>query len=530
VGAARVSFNGPSTYGDFDHSDGNAGIGYAYVQRLVNGLTASEALFQAKFISASHIIGDGGLMNVYEFNLYGDPAVRITDGSVPGRSHLSIPAAAFQPVVDGYDFENHGRFLINRTGGNGANRYLAPVTLPHGATITSVTFQWNDRNVDRDGTARLKFTNRHGGFGTMAEGTTFAEGGYGSSLDSTIYEPIVNNLNRAYWLEWEIPAGTPDVWNCNAVIEYIPPTPASKGYLSIPAAAFQPYEDGYDFQNEGLWLVHYHGPGGSNTRGWYVAPVQLPDGATVTSMQFYYWDNHPTQDILARMQYSNLAGSFSEMAYVDSSGTAPGYASKFDDTIAQAIIDNARRSYWVVWDGPVFEGVEWNASGVSMLIEYDNPPLPSGRLSLPAAAFTPFADDWQYTNHARFLVHEGPVEIERAHYEAPVYLPQGVRVAGVRFWFHDDSAAGTGWAHLCRTDRAGSYSYMASIDSNYQAGYSSRADTTVDDARIDNTRYAYWAYWDLPVSTGAGHDVWGTGITIDYTVSTVYLPLVMKHD
>jgi hypothetical protein len=312
------------------------------------------------------------------------------------------------------------------------------------------------------------------------------------------------------------------------VYPYIPPLPAGKGYLSIPAAAFQPYEDGYDFWNEGLWLVHYHGPGGSTGPGWYVAPVLLPDGATVTKMRFYYWDNHATEDILARLQYSNLAGSFSEMAYVDSSGAASGYASKLDDTIAQAIIDNTRRSYWVIWDGPV--SGDQNASGVGVLIEYDHPPLPSGHLSLPAAAFTPFADEWEYTNHARFLVHEGPVEIDRAHYEAPVYLPQGARVARVTFWFRDDSEAGTGWAHLCRTDRGGSYSYMASISSNYQEGYGSQVDTTVDDAYIDNTRYAYWAYWDLPVSTGAGSDVWGTGLTIDYTVATVYVPLAMRHE
>jgi hypothetical protein len=528
VAASRVSFNA-SPAGPFDHTDGNAGIGYAYVKRVVNGNTASEALFQAKFISAAHIIpsGDGGLMNMYVFNLYGDPDVRLTDSSTPGRACLSIPAAAFHPLSGQYDFENHGRFLKQFAGGTGSGLYLAPVQLPHGATVTAVTFRWYDTLVGTEGAAIMRRSNRTSASeDNMAYAATFDEGGYGSSQDNTIAYATVDNANYTYYVQWQIPSAAPQVWGCSVDIEYIPPPTASKGYLSIPAAAFEPFEDGYGYNNMGALLAHYSGPA---VTGWYLAPVQLPQGATVTKLTSYFYDDSTTDDILARLQRSDMAGNFYEMANADSSGYSAGYGNRSDTTITNPVIDNSQNTYWVVWDIPPYE-VTGSASGKGVLIEYNNPTtVQPGRVSLSSAAFTPFADDWQYQSHGRYLIHQGGGGASRAHYEAPAYLPQGAKVTKVTFWFNDDSTTANGYARLCRTDQTGNYTDMAYVDSLYAGGYSSRADTTIDDPIINNSRYAYWVYWDLPVSTGTGNNVWGTGVTIDYTVPMVYLPLAMKN-
>ena len=54
----------------------------------------------------------------------------------PPTQYLSIPAAAFTPKSQSYDYENHGRY-IKVLGGGGVFR--APVTLPNYSTIKRIT-------------------------------------------------------------------------------------------------------------------------------------------------------------------------------------------------------------------------------------------------------------------------------------------------------------------------------------------------------------------------------------------------------
>jgi hypothetical protein len=98
VSASRVSwFNTGVGYGDFDGSTTNSGIGYEYVERVANGLTASEALYGAK--SSMTPESNTRLMNFYDFNLYGDPAIGITSSGGPGGDNW-----VHLPMV----FKSHG--------------------------------------------------------------------------------------------------------------------------------------------------------------------------------------------------------------------------------------------------------------------------------------------------------------------------------------------------------------------------------------------------------------------------------------
>ncbi len=76
VSATRVSwFNTGVSYGQFNGSTTNSGIGYEYVKRLTQNMDDGIALYQTK---SSMTPGSATrLMNWYDFNLYGCPAVDI---------------------------------------------------------------------------------------------------------------------------------------------------------------------------------------------------------------------------------------------------------------------------------------------------------------------------------------------------------------------------------------------------------------------------------------------------------------------
>lgn len=132
------------------------------------------------------------------------------------------------------------------------------------------------------------------------------------------------------------------------------------GYVSIPAAAFRPKQDGYDFRNLGYQLIPENA-----TSEYYYAPVQLPHGATVTKMTFYWYDSSSSNNGEAILYQNNLAGMGLGMAVVNTSGDGGG-GSSYDDTIAHATIDNSQYAYYVRWHLPDSNDVR----GRGVVIEY----------------------------------------------------------------------------------------------------------------------------------------------------------------
>jgi hypothetical protein len=114
------------------------------------------------------------------------------------------------------------------------------------------------------------------------------------------------------------------------------------GYVSVSAAAFQPVSHGYEYANSGYLL--------SNTNDSsinYVAPVQLPNGATVNKVTFYFFDGSSGPTDYGRLQlYGNeLNGDTFIMA--DIMSTDGGIDSNYDDEIENATIDNSQYSYYM---------------------------------------------------------------------------------------------------------------------------------------------------------------------------------------
>lgn len=133
---------------------------------------------------------------------------------------------------------------------------------------------------------------------------------------------------------------------------------AGAGYISIPAAAFQPAVDGFDYNNTGFYIVNLDGVSTS-----YVAPVSLPHGATVTKVTFYYDDGSASNYASASLGRTNLLGLVDSMATILSDD---GKGSKADTTIDYAVVDNANYGYYAaitLWDSSMY--------GFGLVIEYN---------------------------------------------------------------------------------------------------------------------------------------------------------------
>jgi len=141
----------------------------------------------------------------------------------------------------------------------------------------------------------------------------------------------------------------------NSAIHWQPIT----GYVSIPAAAFRPEEDGYDFINYGSELNNNDGNSDE-----YYAPVQLPHGAIVTEMTFYWFDASSADDGVATLLRGTTSGGYNQMARADTSGDS-GDGDSFDNSISYAVVDNSQYTYhlkWLLRDA--------NIKGYFVVIEY----------------------------------------------------------------------------------------------------------------------------------------------------------------
>ncbi len=112
---------------------------------------------------------------------------------------------------------------------------------------------------------------------------------------------------------------------------------ASAGYISVPASAFGPTSDNYDYDNEGYSLKTVTGGGA------FTAAPRLPHGATVTSMTAHFRDQDAVNFGIVEMHRTEF-GTHVEMAQVYS---ADYVDSSSDTSINYAVIDNSQYSYYL---------------------------------------------------------------------------------------------------------------------------------------------------------------------------------------
>jgi hypothetical protein len=120
--------------------------------------------------------------------------------------------------------------------------------------------------------------------------------------------------------------------------EPIPEPAATKtDYLSIPAAAFTPRNNDMYVKNEAYYLTG---------EGFFVAPVHLPQGVTVTKLT-YYWRNEAPASARIHLSRNYMDGTAEEMANTWINGSVHGNGVSWTDRIDYAEIDNSLYSYFL---------------------------------------------------------------------------------------------------------------------------------------------------------------------------------------
>jgi hypothetical protein len=148
------------------------------------------------------LYSDGNFHALSNAEVDGDVAVHGNLTWDAKTSYVSVSAAAFRPIWDGHDFWNQGDALYNEDGSS--DFYVAPVQLPHRATVTKLTFYWWDAS-DWAAACTLRRNDLAGGTETqMAYAETFGDTGLGSSVDSTVGFAEVDNSQYAYYLQLQL--------------------------------------------------------------------------------------------------------------------------------------------------------------------------------------------------------------------------------------------------------------------------------------------------------------------------------------
>ncbi len=129
---------------------------------------------------------------------------------------------------------------------------------------------------------------------------------------------------------------------------------AKTHYYSVPALLFQPDSGSFTkgTSNGSIFAVG----GTSSAVGYFTAPVNLPDGATVTCVSFYEVDNDGTYNLQSGQLCRNDAstntsyGNVTVCANVSAPGGANADIKQMNTyTISNPVIDNQNYTYYLRW-------------------------------------------------------------------------------------------------------------------------------------------------------------------------------------
>ncbi len=208
-------------YGVYAQGGKDVGLGGTVGSIHATGWANSDMELHSNDLVDVHLDDDGGSTSMFRV-VNGSDVIAFAveeDGNVswlPQTGYLALSAAAFRPRVDGYDFDNDGVSLTNVDGSS--YYYYADVQLPHGATVTKVTFYWYDVSGSNNGTAWLRRNKMDGTQDFMASVSTTASGGNGSSYDDSIDYAAIDNSQYSYYAQWLLPDS--NVVGYGMVIEY----------------------------------------------------------------------------------------------------------------------------------------------------------------------------------------------------------------------------------------------------------------------------------------------------------------------
>ncbi len=227
-----------------------------------------------------------------------------------------------------------------RANSNSSSGYGVWATAPYvGVYAAADTYPiWGQASAG--GTA---VTGKGGGVGVDAEGTIYGVSGTATSTNSTsygVYGSAPTNLGYAVYADGDAHVTGSLTWA------------AHTARLSIPPAAFRPSNNEiYDINGTDLGNLSVSGNPA------YYAPVNLPDGAVITRMDFY-WTDGSNNDADVLLQSSTMLGptngSESTLASAISSGGSSDLSiivsgSSSDTTITTTPVDNSANTYYLLF-------------------------------------------------------------------------------------------------------------------------------------------------------------------------------------
>ena len=142
------------------------------------------------------------------------------------------------------------------------------------------------------------------------------------------------------------------------------PVPGGPGFISVSTFGFQPCYPTTNLAHNNTWMYN-----DSQTFGVYYAPVNLPQGATLTKVLFFYNDSAPVNMTFYLMSINMFDGSHLEVAQVNSTGSS-GYG-YVESPIFVPVVNNQLYSYIIEVDIP--GGHSANLSLINIRIDYDYP-------------------------------------------------------------------------------------------------------------------------------------------------------------
>jgi hypothetical protein len=196
---------------------------------------------------------------------------------------------------------------------------------------------------------------------------------YAYSVDGLVSAYTYYNPTADSWTLWH--AGSDAMWmdstqnlnvNNNIVAKDFNFNTPRTNYISVMGDSFHSASADLFFGSTGNGGTYITNAGA----GWLAAPIQLPHGATVTSVRAYFTDTNPTGDLyITLMRRTHGADGFGTLAALDTTTFNGSNLEAIDNSINLSTIDNNLYSYQVrawsaAWDGTNSMQIE------SMVVEY----------------------------------------------------------------------------------------------------------------------------------------------------------------
>jgi hypothetical protein len=257
----------------------------------------------------------------------------------------------FQGTADG------DHILLNPT----RNSFVGIGTEAPQSSLNILGGHWDVINTEGDfkiggPTNRLKMGIARGGLGA-GTANIIAQGGVNQLNLGSGDELVLSIKNGSVGIQNQNPAEELDVNGDVQASGDFHYASARTYYLNMPAAAFRKNE-----YHTTIWA----NPGtyayilGTVDNIYVHSPVYLPQGARVTEVRFYYYDNDYSGNVsftgyLVRRGNTQEAPLTMAAVSTSSSGYSTAILSEADTTISSATIDNANYVYWVSvdWDADV---------------------------------------------------------------------------------------------------------------------------------------------------------------------------------